>query len=155
MEVLLTENLPIEPSDYWKLMLEFTLTDHTKIDLKKSSFKKIGKLCESMSEGKNGLGLISYIEEKKKGHKLITRVNTDWQQDFAPQFKLKRVKNKQKDEEEKTTQGPGGDSDIYPKISITEVYLLGKNLTNMNGCLKSPVKKQYYDIKEVRDQIII
>ena len=53
-----------------------------------------------MSETKNGLGLISYLEEKKKGHKLIMRINNDWQQDFVPQFKLKRVKNKQKEDED-------------------------------------------------------
>ena len=92
----------MEPSDFWKLMQEYSLSDHTKIDLKKSSFKKIGKLCENMSESKNGLGLISYIEEKKKGHKLITRVNTGWQQDFVPAFKLRRAKAKQKEEESKT-----------------------------------------------------
>ena len=100
IEIVKGENLPMEPSDFWKLMQEYTLTDHTKLDLKKSSYKKIGKLCECMSETKNGLGLISYLEEKKKGHKLIMRINNDWQQDFVPQFKLKRVKNKQKEDED-------------------------------------------------------
>ena len=61
----------MEPSDFWKLMQEYSLFDHTKIDLKKSSYKKIGKLLDHMSEGKNGLGLIVYTEDKKKGHKII------------------------------------------------------------------------------------
>jgi hypothetical protein len=42
--------------------------------LKKSSFKKIGKLLECMSDIKNGKGLISYNENKSKGHKLISKV---------------------------------------------------------------------------------
>jgi hypothetical protein len=40
------------------------LEDGTKIDLRKSSFKKIGKLLEVMSTGKNGLGYIEYLENK-------------------------------------------------------------------------------------------
>lgn len=134
-------------------MQDYTLSDSTKLDLKKSSYKKIGKLLDLMSEGKNGLGLISYVEEKKKGHKLITSVSTDWNADFVPQFKLKRVKNKQKDEEEKTQTGGSGDE--YPKIEITEVYQLGKDISSMNSCLQQPTKQLYYDIKEVRDNIVI
>ena len=44
---------------------------------------------------------------------------------------------------------------MYPKIQISEVYTLGKNISSMNNCLQSPVKKPYYDIKEVRDLIIL
>ena len=51
------------------------------------------------------------------------------------------------------TSGPDG-NDVYPKIQISEVYTLGKSLNNINSCLSQPVKKQYFDIKEVRDQII-
>jgi len=68
----------MEPSDFWKLMQDYSLEDHTKLDLKKSSYKKIGKLLDNMCDSKNGLGLISYTEEKKKGHKLITQTHTEW-----------------------------------------------------------------------------
>ena len=44
---------------------------------------------------------------------------------------------------------------MYPKIQISEVYTLGKSLSNMNSCLKEPIRKQYFDIKEVRDLIIL
>ena len=54
----------MEPSDFLKMMMEFSLDDGTKIDLKKSSFKKIGKLLEIISTHKNGLGYIDYLENK-------------------------------------------------------------------------------------------
>jgi hypothetical protein len=43
--------------------MEYTLQDQTKLDLKKSSFKKIGKLLESMSVQK-GKGFVDYVESK-------------------------------------------------------------------------------------------
>jgi len=48
------------------------LEDNTPIDIRKSSFKKIGKLLECMSTAKNGSGIIVYQENKIKGHKIIT-----------------------------------------------------------------------------------
>ena len=77
------------------------MDDGTKIDLKKSSFKKIGKLLEVMSTGKNGLGYIDYLENKQKGHKVITGINRDTFKDFVPQYKLKRTKTKAVAEEAK------------------------------------------------------
>ena len=71
------------------------LEDNKKIDLKKSSYKKIGKLLECMSDLKNGKGLISYSEDKKKGHKLISKIYKEWKTDFVPCFKLKRIKRKE------------------------------------------------------------
>ena len=44
---------------------------------------------------------------------------------------------------------------MYPKIQISEVFTLGKSLSNMNSSLKEPIRKQYFDIKEVRDLIIL
>ncbi len=76
-------------------MNEFVLEDQTKIDLKKSSYKKIGKLLECMSDLKNCKGLISYTEDKKKGHKLISKIYKEWQADFSPCFRLKRIKRKE------------------------------------------------------------
>ena len=83
--------MPLEPSDFQKMLSEYTMSDGQKIDLRKSSFKKIGKLLEAISDSK-GNGLIRYAEVKQGGHKLIQRVNDDWQADFVPQFKLKRTK---------------------------------------------------------------
>ena len=51
---------------------EYALEDHSKIDLKKSSFKKIGKLIECMSDAKGGADLISYTMHSTKGHKVIS-----------------------------------------------------------------------------------
>jgi len=53
------------------------LDEKNKIDLKKSSFKKIGRLLELMSDStkiKGAKGIISYNEDKRRGHKLITEV---------------------------------------------------------------------------------
>ena len=47
-----------------------------------------------MSDLKNGKGLISYTEDKKKGHKLISKVYQEWKADFVPYFRLKRIKKK-------------------------------------------------------------
>lgn len=64
----------MEPSDFYKLLTEYTLDDETKIDIRKSRYKKIGKLLEMMSTWKQGEGLIDYSENKQKGHKVITKV---------------------------------------------------------------------------------
>ena len=103
--------MPLEPSDFQKAMQEFHLNDSSKIDLKKSNYKKIGKLLECMSDGKNGAGLISYIDIKTKGHKMISKIYTNWEADFVPQFKLKRIKKKLGEDD-----GPaGGQSELgYP-----------------------------------------
>lgn len=85
-------------------MSEYVLNDQRKVDFKKSSYKKIGKLLETMSDFKNGKGLISYSEDKGKGHKLIFKIYKEWQKDFEPQFKMKRIKRKDQpnqDEENK------------------------------------------------------
>ena len=93
-------DLPMEPSDFMKNHLqEYQLEDFTPIDLRKTTFKKIGKLLEVMSTGKNGAGIIAYEENKIKGHKMITRVYREQLIDFVPQFKLKRVKSKGQAEE--------------------------------------------------------
>ncbi len=73
-EALKDEDLPMEPSDFYKLLTEYTLDDETKIDIRKSRYKKIGKLLEMMSTWKQGEGLIDYSENKQKGHKVITKV---------------------------------------------------------------------------------
>lgn len=96
------EDLPIEPSDFQKLMQEYSLDDHTKIDLKKSSYKKIGKLLETVSTNKGGMNFLDYVESKQKGHKIVTKIYREKLTDFEPKFRLKRTKTKQPVEESKT-----------------------------------------------------
>lgn len=142
----------MEPSDFWKLIAEFSLQDQTKIDLRLSSFKKIGKLLEVMcTKNKGGPGLIDYQEDKKKGHKLVTKFYKEKLKDvFVPQFKLKRTKTKNED----GSNIPHVPKEIdYPKVAIEEVYQLGKNLEKLNNQLKVPFKAPHYGIKEVRDII--
>lgn len=69
----------MEPSDFQKLMQEFHLSDGSQIELKKSSYKKIGKLMESMSDAKGGEGYISFTLDAVKKHKIITAVYKEWQ----------------------------------------------------------------------------
>lgn len=124
----------MEPSDFLKMMMEYTLEDGQKIDLKNSSFKKIGKLLEMISTGKNGLGFVDYLENKQKGHKVIAGINRDTFKEFVPQYKLKRVKaSKSQPEESKFL------SVNYPKIQIDEVFLLGKHFEALNKALKAPL----------------
>ena len=61
-----------------------------------------------------GAGFLDYIEDKKKGHKVITAFYRHDQKDYVPQYKLKRTKPK--------VSGEGGDQKggeaqgEYPKI---------------------------------------
>lgn len=115
--------LPMEPSDFQKILQEYSLEDHTKLDLKKTSFKKIGKLLECMSTAKSGEGLVDYSTEKQKGgHKIINNVYKGSLKDFVPQFKLRRTKNKASTEESKQVSASGELGDCYPKVQIDEVY---------------------------------
>ena len=149
-EIVESTDLPLEPSDFLKMMMEFSLDDGTKIDLKKTSFKKIGKLLEIISTGKNGLGYIEYLENKQKGHKVIAGVNKDTFKDFVPKYKLKRVKaNKAAPEESKVQSS----SVNYPKVQIDEVFLLGKHFDALNRALKEPLKLPFYNMKDVKELI--
>lgn len=142
--------MPLEPSDFQKAMQEFHLNDGSKIDLKKSSFKKIGKLLECMSDVKNGAGVISYVDVKTKGHKMITKIYTGWEADFVPQFKLKRIKKKAGEDEGKAAQSELG----YPQVVIDEVFQLGKHLQSLNAALTEPSKQPYFTAKDARDEVI-
>jgi hypothetical protein len=152
-EIVENTDLPLEPSDFLKMMMEFTLDDGTKIDLKKSSFKKIGKLLEIVSTYKNGLGYIEYLENKQKGHKVIAAVNRDTFKEFAPKFRLKRSKTKAVPEESKVQST--STSTNYPKVQIDEVFLLGKHFEALNRALKAPLKLPFYNIKDVKDLIAL
>lgn len=126
-------DLPMEPSDFMKNhLLEYQLEDFTPIDLRKTTFKKIGKLLEVMSTGKNGAGIIAYEENKIKGHKMIFRVFREQLTDFVPEYKLKRIRSKAGNEESKSSNTLLN----YPLIKVEEVYTLGKHLAKMNASLK-------------------
>jgi hypothetical protein len=76
----------MEPSDFLKHHFSmYSLQDSTPIDLRKTSFKKIGKFLEQMSIPKKSDGVIYYSEHKDiKGHKVITRIERDSLADFVP-----------------------------------------------------------------------
>lgn len=65
------EDLPMEPSDFQKDHFSLYQSEEFKIDLRLSSYKKIGKLLEKMTKQ----GVISYTEIKGISHKLITKVH--------------------------------------------------------------------------------
>lgn len=75
-------SLPMEPSDFLKHHLSEYTCDLYKLNLKFSSFKKIGRLLEHMDRE----GVIDYNEPKNLGHKVITKVHRQCSQlqQFAP-----------------------------------------------------------------------
>lgn len=121
----------MEPSDFQKLFSEFQIDELTSIDLRKSSFKKIGKLLEKMSTYKTGEGLIDFLENSVKGHKIITKVYRESLKDFVPQYGLRRIKRKA--EETKTETISGG---AFPRVKIEVVHQLGKHLSSINSGLQ-------------------
>ena len=71
LESVTDKDLPIEPSDYIKNHFAEYSCDEFRLDLRKSSFKKIGKLLDQA--GKDGT--IDYEVPRMKDHKLITKIN--------------------------------------------------------------------------------
>ena len=73
LESVQDKDLPMEPSDYMKKhFAEYSCTEF-RLDLRLSSFKKIGKLLEQAARD----GTIDYEMAKLKDHKVITKVNRD------------------------------------------------------------------------------
>jgi len=70
LESVKDNSLPMEPSDFLKHHLSEYTCDQFKLNLKFSSFKKIGRLLEQMDR----VGVIEYTEPKFLGHKVITKV---------------------------------------------------------------------------------
>ena len=71
METIKDTDLPLEPSDYQRNHLHEYVCDEYQLNLKQSSFKKIGKLLEVAAKD----GLISYEKPTGKGdHKVITYI---------------------------------------------------------------------------------
>ena len=71
LESVQDTDLPLEPSDYMKNHFAEYSCDEFRLDLRKSSFKKIGKLLDQA--GKDGT--IDYEVPRMKDHKLITKIN--------------------------------------------------------------------------------
>jgi hypothetical protein len=70
LESVKDNSLPMEPSDFLKHHLSEYTCDQFKLNLKFSSFKKIGRLLEQMDRD----GVIEYNEPKFLGHKVITKI---------------------------------------------------------------------------------
>ena len=71
LETVKDTELPLEPSDYMRNYFTEYVCDEFQINLKQSSFKKIGKLLEAAARD----GVISYEMTKgKTDHKVITKI---------------------------------------------------------------------------------
>lgn len=66
-------DLPLEPSDYMKSHLAEYSCDEFRLNLRQSSYKKIGKLLEQADKE----GVIDYAVPKMKDHKLFLKVHRD------------------------------------------------------------------------------
>ena len=73
LESVQDKDLPLEPSDYIKNNFAEYSCSEFKLNLRGSSFKKIGKLLEQADRD----GTIEYAVPKLKDHKVITKVNRD------------------------------------------------------------------------------
>lgn len=73
LESVEAKDLPLEPSDYIKNHFAEYSCDEFKLNLRQSSFKKIGKLLEQADRD----GTIEYSVPKLKDHKVLVKVNKD------------------------------------------------------------------------------
>ena len=73
LESVQDSDLPLEPSDYIKNHFAEYSCDEFRLDLRQSSFKKIGKLLDQTGRD----GTIEYKVPPLKDHKLITKVIRD------------------------------------------------------------------------------
>ena len=68
LESVKNEDMPMEPSDFQKDHLNlYSAVEGYKLDLRLSSFKRVGKLLELMHKK----GVVDYSEVKGVNHKLI------------------------------------------------------------------------------------
>ena len=63
-------DMPLEPSDFQKNHLNLYAGLEYKLDLRLSSFKRVGKLLEIMHKK----GVVDYSEPKGKTYKIITKI---------------------------------------------------------------------------------
>ena len=64
---------PMEPSDFQKDHLNLYRAAEYKLDLRLSTYKRVGKLLEIMHKK----GVVDYSEIKGFNHKLISKINKD------------------------------------------------------------------------------
>ncbi len=86
------------------------------MDLRLSSFKRVGKLLELMHKR----GVLEYAEVKGVEHKLLTRVHIDKVKEYTPKYSLKRVSAAKREDAAEDTG--------YPKVNIEEIYEPNKQL---------------------------
>lgn len=73
LESVKDTDMPMEPSDFQKDHLNLYAGLEYKLDLRLSSFKRVGKLLEIMHKK----AVIDYSENKGVNHKLITKIYRD------------------------------------------------------------------------------
>ena len=73
LESVKDEDLPMEPSDFQKDHLSLYAAADYKLDMRLSSFKRMGKLLEIMDKK----GIVVYQEMKGVSHKLLIKINRD------------------------------------------------------------------------------
>lgn len=74
VESVKDEDMPMEPSDLQKDHLNlYSAVEGYKLDLRLSSFKRVGKLLEIMHKK----GVVDYSEVKGVNHKLLNRIFRD------------------------------------------------------------------------------
>lgn len=90
IELIKDEELPMEASTFQKDFLSLYSDREFKLNLKDSSYKKIGKMLEHM----DSQGVIDYRQPKTHDHKIITNVNRKHSmfETFAPKYSLLKAK---------------------------------------------------------------
>ena len=118
LETVKDEQLPMEPSNYQKHHFEaYSDSGGFKLDLRKSSFKKIGKLLTKVDKD----GVIEYRKPKFRKHKMITKVNRKHQTlvEFHQIYSLKR--HKISDSYQPVSASSSHEAVRYPRVNIIEV----------------------------------
>lgn len=112
------KDLPIDAGEYYSNHLLPCKREGIFIDVKKSSYKKIGKFLQAMSK----LNIIDFKEVKKGGVPQITKINklNPKLKDFEPV--VTKVAKKEVKEEEVS------EDDKWPKVIVTEFFKLKPQL---------------------------
>eukprot|EP00347_Sterkiella_histriomuscorum_P011099 403373759 len=137
--------MPMEPSDLQKDYLCLYSDINYKLDFRCSSFKRIGKFLEIMHKR----GILDYSEPKGINHKVITRIHraNEELKSFEPKYSLRKSKKVVLAPQNQDAKGVR-----YPKVEISEVFQLNKNLNCVLQNVKNMNKSQkYFNLKELRD----
>lgn len=106
-------DLPLAAADLYSKHMVPCKREGISIDLKNSSYQKMGKFLQSMAK----LGIIEFKESKKGAAPQITKVNRTHSKlaDFEPVVSKSSKKDNKEDEQ-------GDDDDRWPKVDIIEVF---------------------------------